>query len=434
VIADLPDGWRTVPFREILTTGVRNGIYKPKQFHGQGAKIVNMGELFEHPRLRAIPMHRVQVDVSERQRFGLIPHDLLFARRSLVAEGAGRCSIVLEVDEPTVFESSIIRARPDPAKADPLYLYYLWSSPIGVYLLGTIRRQVAVAGVTGTDLEQLELPLPPPEEQRAISAVLAALDDRIEHSRRTSRALERLARVIFKAWFVDFEPVKAKIAGEHRFASVPQAVFDALPDRLVSTEFGAIPGGWEMRPLDAIADFLNGLALQKYPPRGNRSDLPVLKIAELRKGLLQGADQANSDVPAAYVINDGDLLFSWSGTLEAKPWFGGRGALNQHLFKVTSSTHPKWFLHQWIHEHMPEFRVIAHSKATTMGHIKRSHLSDAMVAVPDSGFLQAADAIIDPVYSLIGNLALTARSLTRMRDLLLPILLSGEMRVEASDG
>ena len=109
--------WRVVRFREVLATGVRNGIYKPVEYHGRGAQIVNMGELFAHPRLRAVPMRRIDVDGTELDRFGLNELDLLFARRSLVAEGAGKCSIVLEVNEPTVFESSIIRARPKSEEA-----------------------------------------------------------------------------------------------------------------------------------------------------------------------------------------------------------------------------------------------------------------------------------------------------------------------------
>src|SRR5438552_12371442 len=96
--------WHSAPFERVLAEAVRNGIYKPKEFHGRGVKIVNMGELFAYPRLRPIPMKRVELSTSERERFSLCKGDLLFARRSLVAEGAGKCSVVLDVDEPTTFE------------------------------------------------------------------------------------------------------------------------------------------------------------------------------------------------------------------------------------------------------------------------------------------------------------------------------------------
>ena len=128
---NLPIHWQVCEFGALLEGGTRNGIYKPKEFHGSGAKIVNMGELFAHPRLKSVDMSRVRLTAEELGRFSLHAGDLLFARRSLVAEGAGKCSIVCEVNEPTVFESSIIRARPNPKIADSLFLYYLFNSPIG---------------------------------------------------------------------------------------------------------------------------------------------------------------------------------------------------------------------------------------------------------------------------------------------------------------
>lgn len=157
----------SVRFDRLLIEPVRNGIYKRKEFHGRGAKIVNMGELFAFPRLCAVPMKRVELSRPEADRFLIERGDLLFARRSLVAEGAGKCSVVLQVEEPTTFESSIIRARPDTKKADSLFLYYFFNSRQGLYHLDTIRRQVAVSGITGGDLAALEIVVPPLPEQRA---------------------------------------------------------------------------------------------------------------------------------------------------------------------------------------------------------------------------------------------------------------------------
>ena len=123
--------------------------------------------------------------------------------------------------------------------------------------------------------------------------------------------------------------MKAKAAGATAFPSMPQPAFDALPTRSVDSDIGPVPEGWEVKALADIATFLNGLALQKYPPRNDGEDLLVIKIAELRKGSTDGAGLANSDVPAEYVVDDRKLLFSWSGTLEAEFWFGGKGALTK---------------------------------------------------------------------------------------------------------
>jgi len=293
----------------------------------------------------------------------------------------------------------------------------------------------SVPGLNRNDLHRYQVEVPEDvNEQRAIGEVLSALDNKVEQNRRAARALERSALAIFRAWFVDFEPVKAKAAGATALPSVPQAVFDALPARFTDSEIGPVPEGWEVKAIAKVATFLNGLALQKYPPRVDGEDLRVIKIAQLRKGSTENADWANGDVPEQYVINDRDLLFSWSGTLEAEFWFGGKGALNQHLFKVTSSHLPDWLCLLWIRHHLTWFRAIAASKATTMGHIKRGHLQEAKVVVPPADVLEAADSVIGSLYQLHAQVMVESRKLAEMRDLLLPKLLSGEVRVHGQAG
>lgn len=416
--------WNKAPFEQLLIEPVRNGIYKTKDFHGRGAKIVNMGELFAHPRLRAVPMKRVELNESESRRFLLSEGDLIFARRSLTAEGAGKCSVVLELDEATTFESSIIRARPDTEKANPLYLYYFFNSPSGFHALDTIRRQVAVAGITGGDLAKLEIPTPPLPEQRAIAHILGTLEDKIELNRRRNQTLVAMARALFKDWFVDFGPVRAKM--ERRDPYHPADLWQLFPDRL-DDEWK--PEGWRERPLDEIADFLNGLALQKFPATDPDDSLPVIKIAELRNGVSAKSDRASREVPAKYVIKDGDFLFSWSGSLLAKFWTEGEGALNQHLFKVTSESYPMWFVSHWVHHHLEEFQAIAASKATTMGHIQRGHLKAAMTLCPPENVLERLGVFMAPLVEQSIHNELESRNLAQLRDTLLPKLISGELRI-----
>ena len=320
------------------------------------------------------------------------------------------------------------------AEADKCFLFYrLRASDYRHHILATASGST-VRHTSPGRIREFETTLPAITEQRAIAGVLGALDDKIEQNRRTALALERLAQAIFRAWFVDFEPVKAKAAGAAPFPSMPPPVFDALPTRFVDSEIGPVPEGWEVKAIATIATFLNGLALQKYPPRGDGEDLRVIKIAELRKGSAEGAAWANGNVAEQYVIGDRDLLFSWSGTLEAEFWFGGKGALNQHLFKVTSSHFPSWFCFLWIRQHLPWFRAIAASKATTMGHIKRGHLQETPVVVPPNEVLREANDVIGPIYDLFGQLMIESRKLAAMRDVLLPKLLSGEVRVRVDGG
>lgn len=138
-------------------------------------------------------------------------------------------------------------------------------------------------------------------------------------------------------------------------------------------------------------------------------------------------------MPPEYVVHDGDVLFSWSGSLEVVIWCGGRGALNQHLFKVTSSVYPKWFFYYWIREYLVHFQHIAAGKATTMGHIQRRHLNDAKVVVPAEAALQRMDAVIRPLIECTIANKLESRSLANIRDTLLPKLISGEIRLKDAE-
>jgi type I restriction enzyme S subunit len=256
------------------------------------------------------------------------------------------------------------------------------------------------------------------------------LDDKIELNRRMSETLEAMARALFKSWFVDFEPVRAKAEG--RDPGLPQPLADLFPARLVDSELGEIPEGWEVKSLDQIAHFLNGLALQKYPPVDGRS-LPVIKIAQLRAGSTEGADRTSADLEPAYIVQDGDILFSWSGSLACVLWAGGPGALNQHLFKVTSAQYPKWVCYLGVHHHLADFRHIAAGKATTMGHIQRHHLSDAKLAIPAPALLAAMDGVLTPIVESTWRRAVESRTLAAVRDALLPKLISGELRIRDAE-
>jgi type I restriction enzyme S subunit len=263
------------------------------------------------------------------------------------------------------------------------------------------------------------------EEQRTIAHILGTLDDKIELNRRMNQTLEAMARALFKSWFVDFDPVRSKAEG--RDPGLPKPLADLFPGRLIDSELGQIPEGWEVKSLDEIARFLNGLALQKYPATDEQS-LPAIKIAQLRAGDTNGADRASGDIGPDYIVQDGDILFSWSGSLECVLWAGGPGALNQHLFKVTSASSPKWLCYLGIHQHLDGFRHIAAGKATTMGHIQRYHLADAKLPVPSHHLLRAMDAILNPIIESMWRRGTQSRTLATLRDALLPKLFSGELR------
>ena len=265
-------------------------------------------------------------------------------------------------------------------------------------------------------------------EQRAIAHILGTLDDKIELNRQMAQTLESIARAIFKSWFVDFDPVKAKMEGKQP-EGMTEEIAALFPDRLVDSELGMIPEGWSPIPLSKMANFLNGLALQKYPPIG-KDDLPVLKIAQLRSGKLDYDKLASNEISDKYLVSEGDLIFSWSGSLIVDVWAGPKCALNQHLFKVTPE---KWatkgLLWVAIHEHIDNFRAIAAAKAVTMGHIKRSHLNEAMVILPSIEKVQNISGVLDILIQRSTTLKAESNTLINLRDTLLPQLISGKIRL-----
>lgn len=283
-------------------------------------------------------------------------------------------------------------------------------------------------GLSLRNLQEFLVAIPPLPEQRAIAAILGALDDKIELNRATNATLEEIARTLFTSWFVEFAPVRAKAAG-HAPHGMDAATAALFPDSLEDSPLGLVPEGWRVESLDRIATYLNGLALQKFPAEDDEY-LPVIKIAQLRKGNTEGSDRASTTIPAAYIVDDGDVLFSWSGSLEVVLWCGGRGALNQHLFKVTSQEYPKWFYYFWTKHHLGEFQAIASGKATTMGHIQRHHLSAAHVFIPSPELLQYADEVIASMLDKLIALNIQMRQLKETRDTLLPKLLSSALRVK----
>ena len=307
---------------------------------------------------------------------------------------------------------------------DPRFVHYLLH---GLDFSG-YSDKAAVPGLNRNHMHEEPVRIPiDVAEQRAIAHVLGTLDDKIELNRRMNETLEAMARALFKSWFVDFDPVRAKMEG--RDTGLPEDIADLFPDRLVDSEMGEIPEGWGVVPLDAIARFQNGLALQKYRPAPNEARLPAVKIAQLRAGEANSGEWASATIRPECIIENGDVLFSWSGSLLVKTWSGGRAALNQHLFKVTSERYPKWFYLHSLLSHLPAFQRIAQDKATTMGHIRRQHLTEALCAGPPDGLIAGLSDTFSCLLERQVATELSGRTLAALRDTLLPKLIFGEIRL-----
>ena len=427
---DPKSGWPIYNLTDVFE--IRSGLSKPAADFGSGFPFVTFKDVLDHYFLPETLGSLVRSNEKERALCDVRRGDVFLTRTSETQEDLGMSSVALRDYPGATFNGFTKRLRPTGAlPIVPEYAAYFLRSPRFRAAMSGFSSLSTRASLNNDMIARLQIVLPDPGMQEAIGSTLRSLDDKIEQNRRTGAKLEGLARGVFKAWFVDFEPVKAKAAGATAFPGMSPEAFAALPNTFQDSPLGPVPQGWESISLIKVATFLNGLALQKFPARGVDSDLPVIKIAELRKGSTVGSDRANADVPPQYIVADGDLLFSWSGTLEAGIWHGGAGALNQHLFKVTSQRFPKWFFYHWILHHLPDFRAIASSKATTMGHIQRKHLEAAMTVAPPDHFLGCADSVLKPLTSLTHHLNVESKRLAALRDYLLPKLLSGQVRVRA---
>ncbi|MGH8590151.1 MAG: restriction endonuclease subunit S [Gammaproteobacteria bacterium] len=437
--------WQSSPFERLLAEPVRNGVYKPKAFHGRGAKIVNMGELFAHPRLRAVPMKRVELSGSESERFTLSKGDLLFARRSLVAEGAGKCSVVLDINEPTTFESSIIRARPDNAKAEPLFLYYFFNSTAGLHFLDTIRRQVAVAGITGSDLSRLEIPVPPLLEQRAIAHILGTLDDKIELNRRMNETLETMARALFKSWFVDFDPVRAKAEGCD--PGLPQPLADLFPDRFVDSELGEIPEGWEMAVVGDRVRCIKGKSYKREHLQDGDTALVTLKSFARGGGYRSdGLKGYAGDFKGEQVVRAGELVVACTDVTQAAEVVGKPAlvrssdefatlvaSLDVVVVRPRNDSVSVPFLYCLFRTDQFSDHTYAHSTGTTVLHLSKDAVPSYRFVLPTKNVANAFECIAELLFKRLDENERESRTLAVLRDTLLPKLISGELRVKDAE-
>jgi type I restriction enzyme S subunit len=318
----------------------------------------------------------------------------------------------------------------DQGAIDRRYLYYYLCSDDFRRQLDARKGETDMADyVSLTAQRELKVWLPPIEEQRSIGYILGALDDKIELNRRMNQTLESMARATFRSWFVDFDPVVAKAVGRQPFG-MSADVAALFPDSFADSVTTPIPSGWREAGVTDLGRFVNG---KNFTKNATGSGRLVVRIAELNSGL--GASSVYNQVNAApeYTAYPGDILFAWSGSLDVYRWHRAEALINQHIFKVIPQGLPAWFVYYHLKNAMPFFQGVAADKATTMGHVKRSHLSEWPLAIPGPGLLEVANELIEPLYLGIHLNERTNFTLATLRDTLLPKLMSGELRVRDAE-
>ncbi|MBN1905758.1 MAG: restriction endonuclease subunit S [Deltaproteobacteria bacterium] len=456
-------------FEQFFDIPLRNGLTKPKKVRGKGFKMINMGELFAFPRINNIQMDRVPLNEKERENYLVEKGDLLFARQSLVREGAGKCSIFIDDNEVVCFESHLIRCRLRKDISNPLFFYYYFASRKGKLTIDAIIEQGAgAAGIRGSDLAQVLVPNCAKSKQDKIANILGKIDDKIELNTQINQTLEQIAQAIFKSWFVDFDPVKAKIAvlesggtkeeAERSAMSVisgkDEMALDALKDEnpeayseleksaalfpsvMQNSELGQIPHGWEIKN---VGDYLD--TVSKTYPLKTVTEVIFLNTGDIQNGkFLHAKKTAIEKLPgqAKKSIKKGDILYS-----EIRPhnrryafvYFDANNyVVSTKLMVLRSSANiASEYLYYIVTQQsvINYLQVIAESRSGTFPQITFDVLSKVKLVVPNN--LSIIEVFTDKYLKKIMKkrwlIDEENLKLENIRDTLLPKLLSGEIDV-----
>lgn len=338
---------------------------------------------------------------------------------AMYGEGKTRGNLSI-IKAPMTTNQACCNIEIDPKLADVEYVYYYLKTQYDALrkLSSGVRKNL-----NSNDIKNYKIYIPESVRfQRSIVKILTSLDNKISVNNQINQELEAMAKTLYDYWFVQFDFPDQN--GNPYKSSGGKMVYNPELKR-------EIPEGWGVDSLWNIANFYNGLAMQKYRPDTNGDDyLPVIKIREMMNGFSKDTEKARLDIPIEAVVERGDILFSWSATLEVIIWGKEKGALNQHIFKVTSDTYPKSFIYFELKSYLKVFKAIAELRKTTMGHITQDHLKQAKIVVPPIELISKLDDNLQPIMLKQQILENQNQELIQLRDWFLPMLMNGQVKVE----
>ena len=254
-----------------------------------------------------------------------------------------------------------------------------------------------------------------------IGKLLSSLDDKIALNNRINAKLEQMAKRLYEHWFVQFD-----------FPNTDGNPYKSSGGKMVWNEIlkREIPDGWEVGNLYDIAEYVNGLACQNYRPKESEKSLPVIKIREMNEGITADTEKVSASIPGKYRIYAGDILFSWSASLEIKIWTGETGGLNQHIFKVIPKGYfSKGYVYQQLSAYLVNFQKMEESRKTTMGHITSDHIKQSRILIPPKEIISAFTKKTLSIFNYQLSIEKETQKLTALRDRLLPLLINGQVEV-----
>ena len=400
-----------------------SGISTTKEQAGHGSPFVSFSTVFNNYFLPDTLPDLMDTSLKEQETYSIKKGDILVTRTSETIDELAMSCVAIK-DYPCATYSGFTK-RLRPITTGVAYDKYL-----AFYLRGYLFRKAVTnnafmtlrASFNEDIFSFLFLYLPEYQEQVKIGDMLYNMEQKIQLNKQICSELEAMAKTLYDYWFIQFDfPDKD---GKPYRTSGGEMVWNEQLKR-------EIPKGWKTGNLYDIANFFNGIACQRFRPRENESGLPVIKIKEMHDGITTDTEFVTENIPDKNKVFDGDILFSWSATLEVMYWFGGNGGLNQHIFKVV----PKgYFSNEYVYEQLSAYIInfvkMAEARKTTMGHITTDHLEQSRIVLPPEEVIKCFSEAAQPIHRKIGQARQENRELMKLRDWLLPMLMNGQARVE----
>ena len=376
-----------------------------------------------------------QGHVERLSRHCLVPGDIVFSRRGDVT----RFALITERERGWLCGTGCLKVSAGtPTLATANFIAAALALPVSKEWL--IRHAVGATmpNLNTGILANLPISLPPLVVQENVTRILGALNDRLHLLRQTSATLEAIVQTLFKSWFIDFDPVRAKAEGREP-DGMEAATAALFPSTFEDDKAIAVtPAGWSSSALYDLAQFINGAAYKAFEPNTEARGLPIIKIAELKAGVTSQTAFSEVDMPSKYRIDSKDILFSWSGnpytSIDTFVWPHGAAWLNQHIFRVVpNAPHERSFVLLTLRHLKSTFAEIARDKQTTgLGHVTVADLKRLRVVKPDTTLLRVWNKLVDPLIERAFVIQQQAQSLAQLRVTLLPRLISGKLRVSGA--
>ena len=430
----------------------RNGANYNGKAYGDDLPVVTVKNLFRGRFATTDDLDAIRFDaLPKHENYKLRKGDIIFARSSVKRSGAGQVAIANDLPADCIFSGFTIRFRPNQeTKTDPLFLLYTLRSPAYREVFQRIATGTTVSNLSQSALGSVEIDIPPLPEQKAIAHILGTLDDKIELNRRMNATLEGMAQALFKSWFVDFDPVidNALAAGNPipdelapRAEVRKKALANGTANREAAKPFpaafqetesmGWIPEGWEVESIYKLISVIYGAPFKSsmFIPAGE--GMPVIRIRDLKTGTPQ--NWTTEDHPKKKLIKTGDVVVGMDAEFRATIWPGENGYLNQRLFlaRPKEGSVNNFFVQ---HSLAPQLEFEENTQVgTTVSHLGKKELDKFTALNPGKELLFEYSKATTPLLERLVSNHVALKTLTRLRDTLLPKLISGELRVSEAE-